>query len=559
MTLSLPFEALFILYKLQQAGFQAFIVGGAVRDIIIHSLINLDDKNNKNPPLVTDYDFTTDATPEEIQKIFSESFYENEFGMVGVTHENLIEQIKQEIKTTPQENLQTIVQAKKETKKEKIIDIKNASKIHEALVQDDQLKEVGQVENQGESPLGERGYPGVKNTQTTTQVVHPFEITTFRSDGIYKDFRRPTSVTWGKTIEEDLERRDFTINSMALAIKEDKLKKLFAQQKIDKATFQIQKNDYQLIDLHDGMKDLTANLVKTVGNPNKRFQEDALRMLRAIRFAVQLNMEIDPAILESTKANAGLISHISWERIRDEFLKMLVSDQAKKAIELLDETTLLRYVLPEILEMKGVDQGGHHTTDVWVHSLDAADNCPSKDPIVRLATLLHDLGKPATYKIINGQVTAYNHEILGSRIASKIGKRFRLSKKELQRLFILVRYHMFYYQPHHTDAAIRRIMKNVGLENIDDILDLREGDRLGSGARKTSWRLEELKQRMIEQLHQPMDTRDLAINGHDLIKNLGLKPGPKLGEILNKLLEIVLDEPELNEKAKLLKKAKKML
>lgn len=178
---------------------------------------------------------------------------------------------------------------------------------------------------------------------------------------------------------------------------------------------------------------------------------------------------------------------------------------------------------------------------------------------MRLAALLHDIGKPPSYKEENSEITFYNHDILGSRLASKIANRLRLSKKEVQRVFILVRYHMFHYQEHHSDASIRRFIRRVGFENIDDILDLREGDRLGSGAKKTSWRLEEMKQRIIEQLNQPMGLDDLNINGNDLMSELKLKPGPILGEILDKLLEKVLEKPELNSKEELLKEAQKLL
>ncbi|PJC42517.1 MAG: hypothetical protein CO040_04165 [Candidatus Pacebacteria bacterium CG_4_9_14_0_2_um_filter_36_8] len=220
---------------------------------------------------------------------------------------------------------------------------------------------------------------------------------------------------------------------------------------------------------------------------------------------------------------------------------------------------MLEYILPEILEMKNVEQSGHHTTDVWVHSLDALESCPSADPLVRFATLIHDIGKPRTFAKTENGITFYNHEIIGSRMASKIAQRFKLSKKDSERFFILVRQHMFHYQPHNTDAAIRRFMRKVGLENIDDILDLREGDRLGSGAKKTSWRLEEMKQRMVEQLNQPMEVKDLAINGNDLMTELNLKPSKQLGEILNSLFEEVLENPELNSKDILLKKAKELI
>jgi putative nucleotidyltransferase with HDIG domain len=224
----------------------------------------------------------------------------------------------------------------------------------------------------------------------------------------------------------------------------------------------------------------------------------------------------------------------------------------------MDNAKLLQHILPELEQTKGVEQGGHHTTDVWTHSLDSLKECPSQDPVIRLATLLHDIGKPSTFKLKDSKITFYNHEVVGSRIADKISKRLKLSSQERKRIFILVRHHMFYYQPHHTNAAIRRFMRKVGLENIDDILDLREADRLGSGARKTSWRLEEMKTRMQQQLHQPLEPTDLKINGHDLIDEFKIKPGPWLGKLLNLLLEKVIENPKLNSKQKLLTLAREL-
>ena len=320
----------------------------------------------------------------------------------------------------------------------------------------------------------------------------------------------------------------------------------------------IKGDNFELIDPFDGLKDLEQHLVKTVNEPTERFQEDALRMLRAVRFAVQLNLQINDQTFEAIATHAKLITKISWERISDEFLKIIATDYPAEGISLLDEAGLLEFILPEILECKGVEQGGHHNTDVWTHSLDALKECPSPDPIVRLGTLLHDIAKPQTFEIRDDKITFYNHEIIGSRMADKIAKRLKFSKNQRQRLFTLVRHHMFYYQPRNKDASIRRFMRKVGLESIDDILDLREADRLGSGARKTSWRLEEMKQRMIDQLNQPMEVTDLAISGHDLMKEFDLKPGAWIGETLNKLLEQVLENPELNTKEKLIELAKKI-
>lgn len=506
MQLNIRPEAKFILKILQQAGFEAYLVGGAVRDIILAQQQNL------NPlRTVKDYDFATNAQPEEVQKLFPESYYENEFGMVAITHRELLTQMGISV-----DEVELPINNKKQ-KTNHIIDLTTASKIHESLPTPND-----------EPKLDDQSW------------LADFEITTYRSGEVYTDFRRPdpNQLSWGKDINEDLTRRDFTINAMALQSHDD---------------------DYHLVDPFSGLSDLNDGLIRSVGKAETRFQEDALRMLRAIRFSVQLNMKIDDSTFKAISQYSQLITKISWERIGDEFLKIIASQYPAEGIKLLAEVSLLSHILPELKAGKRVQQGGHHTTDVWTHSLDSLKECPSPDPIVRLATLLHDVAKPQTYEVREGKITFYNHEIVGSRTANQIGKRLRLSKKERQRLFTLVRYHMFYYQPHHSDAAIRRFMRKVGLENVDDILDLREADRLGSGARKTSWRLEEMKQRIIEQLNQPMEVTDLAINGHDLMKNFDLKPGPWLGKVLDKLLEKVLDNPELNQKGELLELSKKLI
>lgn len=522
MNLPVPLEPLFILATLQSHGYEAYIVGGAVRDLMTYALLQSHTNNSPNlSEVVTDYDFTTNATPEQIMALFLDSFYENQFGTVSIAPKHLREMIGLSEKAVPQ--------LVPQTSKTKIIDVAQATKLHTSL----QVLSADQVQT---LPENERNY----------------EITTFRSEGMYEDHRRPSEVKWGRSIEDDLSRRDFTINAMALQVHQPVLTHFLEALQ---PSLELQSSDYHLIDHYGGMKDLAAKTIRTVGDPAQRFEEDALRMLRAIRFAVQLDMKMTDEVFAAIAGLADHINHVSWERIRDEFLKMLASSQPAQAIELLDETGLLHFILPELLEGKGVQQGGHHTTDVWTHSLDALEACPSPDPIVRLATLLHDIAKPRTFKLTDGKITFYNHEIIGSRIAKAIAQRFRLSKKESDRIFMLVRYHMFYYQPHNTDAAIRRFMRKVGLENIDDILDLREADRLGSGARKTSWRLEEMKERMIEQLHQPFSVTDLEIDGSDLIKELGLKPGPVIGKILKNLFEEVLEKPELNQREILLKKA----
>ncbi|NCN24309.1 MAG: HD domain-containing protein [Candidatus Pacebacteria bacterium] len=505
--IKLPLGPVYILKRLSSAGYEAALVGGIVRDIL-------------RGEIGTDFDFTTNATPEQILELFPESYYTNDFGTVSITDEHLYELVGRPV---PKKTLQP-------GRTDRVIDIARATKLHPSLT-----NAIGEVDSEViQSP--------------------PYEITTYRSDGAYEDKRRPESVTWGTTLSQDLERRDFTINALAIVVN-------FEAVNLDQAEDEVELRDdqFKIVDEHDGMNDLVKDRIHTVGDPKTRFSEDALRLLRAIRFSVQLNMQLSDDVYTAIKEQAKNLEHISAERIREELFKILLSPYPKAGIELLDATGLLQYVLPEILPMRGVDQGGHHTTDVWTHSLDALDESPSTDPLVRLATLLHDVGKPATYDNSSGKPTFYNHEVVGSRIAKTIAKRLKLSNKETDRLFILVRFHMFHYQPTMSDAAVRRFMRKVGLSNIDDILDLREGDRLGSGAVKTSWRLEEFKERMIAELHQPFEVTDLEIDGNDLITTLGLKPGRIIGEILQQLFEQVLENPEKNTKAILIDEAKKII
>ncbi len=509
MDISLPIEVLTILKRLKDASFDAYVVGGAVRDVLM--------KNRD----VTDFDFTTNAKPEELLALFPESYYENTFGTVSITMQHLHEQLPAAV--APLELTNTNVT------ESKVINIASASKVHDSLK--DAVRERPQLEKK--------------------QV---YEITTYRTDGNYTNRRHPESVSWGQTLREDIDRRDFTINALALEVSLENTADVWQLSPLPREVT-IKAGNYTIHDFHNGTQDLQNGVIRTVGDPTTRFTEDALRMLRAIRFSVQLSMTIEPETYQALIHESPLLEHVSWERIRDEFFKMLAAPHPRKAIELLDETHMLSWILPELLDAKGVQQGGHHTTDVWEHSLAALESCPSPQPLVRLATLIHDIGKPATYSVQNGNPTFYNHEIVGSRIAKTVARRFKLSNSETDRLFILVRYHMFHYQPENTDASIRRFMRKVGLDNLDDILDLREGDRLGSGTRKTSWRLEEMKQRMIEQLHQPFAITDLAINGTDLMEQLGLKPGPQIGIILKTLFEEVLENPELNTKEILLEKA----
>jgi len=361
-----------------------------------------------------------------------------------------------------------------------------------------------------------------------------YEITTYRSETDYGDFRHPQKVVWGKTIEEDVKRRDFTINAMAMDI------------------------EGQVLDFHQGQEDLKNQLIKTVGKAEERFEEDALRMMRAIRIASQIGFLIEEKTFEAIQKKAPLINKIDGERIRDELFKILLSKKPGDGIRLLKTSGLLAQIMPELLPGVGMTQKGHHVYDVWDHEIEALNNCQSKNPVTRLAVLLHDVGKPKSLKIINGERTFHNHEVIGSRIAVHIGKRLKLSKKELEQLFILVRWHMFTTEEMQTDKAIRRFIRNVTPEYLEEMIALRRSDRLGSGARESSWRWELFKKRLVEVQKQPFTVKDLKVDGNDVMTILKIKPSRQVGEILDKLFAEVEENPKLNKRELLLEKIKAM-
>jgi tRNA nucleotidyltransferase/poly(A) polymerase len=440
MEVHLPKSVSDILNKFDKAGYEIYIVGGAVRDILMGRLVN-------------DWDFTTNATPEEILKIIPEGFYDNQFGTVGLTAE--------------------------EFKK-------------------------------------------------------PFEITTYRTEQGYSDARHPDKISWGKTLNEDLSRRDFTINALALDM------------------------DLKTIDLFKGQEDIKNKLIRAVGDANERFSEDALRMMRAVRIASELGFTIEENTFEAIRKNAALINKIAKERVKDELFKLLSSPNPYEGMVLFRNSGLMAEILPEMEKCFGVEQkspGRHHIYDVGTHLMMSLKNCKSEDTITKFATLIHDIGKPQTYKkLASGVITFYNHEMVSTRIAESIADRLRFSKKEKDKFITLVRWHQFTVDEHQTDSAIRRILRNVGLENMEDILALRVADRLGGGARETSWRLEEFKKRLIEVQKQPFSVRDLKIDGNDVMKELKLKPGPEVGQILEKIFEEVVEKKVENKKEELIKK-----
>ncbi len=445
MTISptLPSQVLEILGKFEKAGYEIYIVGGVVRDMLL-----------KRP--LYDWDFTTNATPEEILKLYPEGFYDNKFGTVGIKNEE----------------------------------------------------------------------------------GRPYEITTFRTEGGYSDSRHPDKVEWGKTLEDDLKRRDFTINSMTLR--------------------QAQGKPFEIIDLFNGQEDLKNKLIRAVGDANERFSEDALRMMRAVRIAATLGFTVESSTLQAIQTNANKISHVSVERVHDELFKLMASDYPADGYLILRNSGLGQEILPEMETTFGVEQkspGRHHIYDVGTHSVESLRNCKSTDPVTRFATLIHDVGKVKTQRIYpDGRITFYNHEMESAKIAAKIADRLRFSKDEKEKFVKLVRWHQFTVDERQTDSAIRRIIRNVGKENLDDLLALRVGDRLGGGATETSWRLEEFKERIEQVQQQPFSITDLKINGRDVMEIKQIQPGPQVGKYLEILFEEVVEKGLENQREMLLNK-----
>ncbi len=429
-----------IVSRLESVGYQAFVVGGCVRDLIM-----------ERPP--KDWDITTDARPEQILAVFSEGKYENSFGTV-------------------------------------LIPVRLGS---DPLARPDDV----------------------------------VEVTTFRSEQGYSDRRHPDLVTFETELDKDLERRDFTINALALH----------------------PERPAEIIDLFGGRKDIKAKIIRTVGEPSDRFKEDALRMLRAIRFSAELGFNLEPKTQRGIVKLAGSLKFVSPERIRDELIKILSSSRPALGINLLHETKLLQYILPELEQGVGVKQDRHHIYTVFKHNLLSLEHCPSAAWPVRLAALLHDIGKPKTRKIIGGIATFYNHEYVGAKMVERIMTRLKFSNEQRERVVNLVKNHMFYYNVGEvTAASVRRLIVKVGRQNLKDLIDLRIADRLGSGTPKAKpYKLRHLEYMLEKVQNDPVSVKMLSLKGDDLMKLLNIPPGPKIGAILDILLGEVIDDPRLNQ------------
>lgn len=451
--MNLPKEIKEIIEKLQKNNFRAYLVGGCVRDLLL-GLSNAEGLGRQPK----DWDIATDAKPEEIQKFFPESVYENQFGTVG-------------------------------------------------------------VKTDSEEP--------------TLKVV---EVTTFRKEGKYTDKRHPDEIKFAKTIEEDLSRRDFTINAIALAA------------------------DEKIIDPYGGQEDLKKKILRTVGKAKERFNEDALRLMRAVRLATELRFsagggpasgwEIENETAAAIKQEAGFLEMIAKERIRDELTKIIMTKDAMRGIQLLEDFGLLRFIVPELREGIGVGQNKHHIYTVWEHNLRSLDYAAKKDYslLVRTAALFHDVGKPQTKRGEGLNSTFYGHEILGAKMTLRILDRLRFSKEFTEKVAHLVRYHLFYYNVGEvTEAGVRRFLNRVGPENVADLIKVREADRIGSGVPKAvPYKLRHLLFMIEKVKRDPISPKMLAVNGDEVMKIAGIAAGPRVGWILAILLDEVLEEPKRN-------------
>jgi len=438
--MKIPLEIINIADKLSANGYKSYLVGGCVRDMFLE----------KDPK---DWDIATNAEPDEIQKIFPQSVYENSFGTVAV---------------------------------------KTGS-------------------NKGSLKL--------------------IEITTFRSEGKYTDKRHPDEIKFAKTIEEDLSRRDFTINAMALEV-----------------GFGSKAGD--LIDPYKGGQDLSVKAIRCVGKAEERFSEDALRLMRAVRLATELKFSIEKETKNAIERNSDLLGFIAKERIRDEFVRIVMASEAEKGLRLLEECCLVKNIIPELREGIDCTQNKHHVYTVWEHGLLSLKYAASKNYSleIRLAALLHDIGKPETKRGAGEDATFYSHEIVGAKMVYQILKDLRFSNEVVERVTHLVRYHLFYYNVGDvTEAGVRRFIKRVGLEYIPDLIKVREADRIGSGVPKAiPYKLRHLLF-MIEKVKKdPISPKMLMIHGKEIMEIAGLKPSPKVGQILDILLDEVLEDPVKN-------------
>ena len=371
---------------------------------------------------------------------------------------------------------------------------------------------------------------------TVSVIVHgvPYEVTTLRGETTYSDGRRPDSVVFVDDISADLARRDFTVNAIA-----------------------IEPLTPALIDPWEGRKDLEARLLRAVGDPVERFSEDGLRVLRAARFAATLECDIEPATLAAIAPTLATYRKVSAERVRDEWVKTMKARKPSIAFGVMLDTGILGVTLPEMIDAVGCEQNRHHAFDVWTHSMACLDACEG-DPPLRIAALLHDVGKPRTRQRSEktGDFTFYDHENVGAEMAGPILERLRFSNEERERIVTLVQNHLVCYSDDWSDAAVRRWVRRVTRERVQDLYALNRADVLGKGRNVTPdlEALEKLKTRVAGVLaaKDALSVRELRVDGNDVMRELGIKPSRRVGEVLETLLERVVEDPTLNDRETLL-------
>jgi tRNA nucleotidyltransferase (CCA-adding enzyme) len=389
------------------------------------------------------------------------------------------------------------------------------------------------------------GTVGVVNESTEDPTLKVVEVTPYRLESAYTDFRHPDEVKFSTKLEDDLKRRDFTINAIAVTLSKGAIK--------------------DVIDLYGGIKDIKDKILRTVGNPNDRFTEDALRLMRAARLSNDLGFMISIETKTALQSHKDLLKKISMERIRDEFIKVIMSKEPKRGLELMSELGILEIILPELMIAQGVKQNQAHAYDVWEHLLRSLQHAADKDwPLeIRLSALFHDISKPETKRFSRetSQITFYGHEVIGSRVTQQILERFKFPSKIIEKVVKMVRWHMFFSDTESiTLSAVRRMVGNVGPENIWDLMNLRICDRIGTGRPKEDpYRLRKYKSMVEEALRDPVSVSMLKINGKRIMDVTHETPGPKIGHILNVLLEEVLEDPKLNTSEYLEKRATELM
>jgi len=391
-----------------------------------------------------------------------------------------------------------------------------------------------------------------------------YQVTTFRSDHEYADHRRPHRIEFGDSIRGDLARRDFTVNAMAWGFSRARAAGETAGTTVGGtaetaagAAFGTTPGRSRLVDPFGGRADIASRTLRAVGNAEHRFEEDSLRMIRAVRLAATLGFQVDPETLGAIRAKSHLAGHLSGERVATELERLLQAPRPSVGLRLMEETGLLRVVMPELADQRGIAQNKIEGEDLWDHTLRAVDAAPRGRPIVRLAALLHDVGKPPT--LAEGHF--HEHEKVGAGIAARILARLRVARATQERVVHLVRHHMFSYEPGWSDAAVRRFMGRIGTHGLEELFMLHEADNVGSGLPAEDDDLRELRGRVAAQLEAnvPLTRADLAIDGDDLIAEFGLDSGPSLGRILDSLLDQVIADSGLNDRATLMLLAQSML